>query len=160
MNGKKVKNILVILILSSLILLLTSHLATAAMPAVMVTGGGRATFDPGEELEGLETKFSVGAKLNSDGSASGHFNCLIESVVVISGDIHSGQMNSDGSVTLDGTGTIVEIVTGIIFRDEPFRVTMWPGGPGEGRFIYFDVVTGPAGDAETVSHGQIMIDTH
>ena len=159
MNTKKVMIIMVILLASGLGLLLSGHPATAATPVVTVSGGGRATFDPGEEMEGFETKFSVGAQLREDGTAGGHFNCLIEGVVVITGDVLSGQMNPDGSVTLEGLATIVDLEFGI-FRNEPFMVIMEAGGPGEGHFVYFDAVTGPAGDAETVSHGQIMINTH
>lgn len=159
MNAIKVRTILAIFLLFSLILVVSGRPATAATPLVTVSGGGRATFDPGEELEGLETKFSVGAQLNEDGSAAGHFNCLIEGVVVLTGDVLSGHMNPDGSVTLEGLGTVVDLEFGI-FRNEPFSVTMEAGGPGEGHFVYTDVVTGPAGDAETVSHGQIMINTH
>lgn len=159
MNAKKKLTVLVAFLLVGLALVISGRPATATMPVVTVTGGGRATFDPGEELEGMETKFSVGAQLYGDGSANGHFNCLVEGIVVIAGDVLSGKMNPDGSVTLEGLATWADTEFGI-FRNEPFVVTLEAGGPGVGHFVYADRITGPDGDAETVSHGQIKINSH
>ena len=106
--------------------------------------------------EGAVTNFAVGAHLREDGTASGHFDCEIPGVVVISGDITQGEANADGSVTFRGLATVVDLEFGI-FRDEPFTVTLWEGGPGVGRFLYDDTVIPDPGDLEEVVTGQINI---
>ncbi len=103
------------------------------------------------------TNFAVGAHLREGGTASGHFNCVIPGAVVISGDFTEGNENVDGSVTFSGFATIVDFEFGGIFRDEPFTVTFWEGGPGVGQFLYDDLVIPDPGDLEEVVTGQIKI---
>jgi len=157
MNAKKVITVSAIFLLASFIALLSASYAGAAKPTVTVNGGGMAVVIEGQLLpEGAVTNFAVGAHLREDGTASGHFDCEIPGVVVISGDITQGEANADGSVTFRGLATVVDLEFGI-FRDEPFTVTLWEGGPGVGRFLYDDTVIPDPGDLEEVVTGQINI---
>lgn len=157
MNAKRSITVLVIFLLASLIALLPASYAVAAKPTVTVNGGGMAVVIEGRALpEGAVTEFAVGAHLREDGTASGHFTCEIPGVVTVSGDIKQGEANADGSVTFRGLATFVDLEFGI-FRDEPFTVTLWEGGPGVGRFLYDDTVVPDPGDLEEVVTGQIQI---
>lgn len=168
-------------------LALIASAARADGPYVMVSGGGTGAFDPGEELEGYTTQFAVGAILSdipvenecdaaldglgvgdftvTDGegfvAAMGEFNCSLNikgeggGFVVILGDVLQGRVNEDGSITLCGLADIpIDTFSGETFIDCPFAVTFRADGSG---FTYYDVVTGPAGDAETFIHGNVNI---
>ncbi len=134
-----------------------ASVAAAAEPDVVVNGGGQATFD---FMDG-GTNFAIGARISSEGVASGHFNCVIPGGVTISGHIDDGWVNSDGSVTFIGLATIQDQFFGtppfILIRGEPFTITLWEGGPGVGRFLYDDTVVPDPGDFETVTTGRINI---
>lgn len=134
-----------------------ASVAAAAGPAVVVNGGGQSTFDLFEE----GTNFAIGARIGSDGSASGHFNCVIPGGVTISGNIDQGWTNSDGSVTFAGFATVQDKFFGtppfILIKGEPFTVTFWEGGPGVGRFLYDDTVVPDPGDPMTVVTGMVHI---
>ncbi len=43
------------------------------------------------------------------------------------------------------------------FKDCDFEVTLFPGGPGGGGFVYQDCVVPDPGDAERVTKGKIKI---
>lgn len=131
-----------------------ADLAQRGAPAAHVSGGGEAAFD---EVPGLTSIFSVGANVYDDGSANGAFMCMIHDVVVIHGQVLTGTVNGDGSVTLEGVGDGIEFVAGepVPFEDCGFEVTLWSGGPDVGRFLYRDCVA--TGDAETVIRGHIFI---
>ncbi len=142
-------------------LVLVPVVAMAAVPVAhgaqrlaKVSGGGTATFD---FIEGLQSQYAIGATAYDDGSAQGHFVCMIVGVVTISGEIAAGSSNSDGSVTFSGVGHGIDHLLGGPFENCPFEVTLWAGGPGVGRFLYNDCVVPPPGDAETVSKGAIAI---
>lgn len=159
----------------------------AAPPVVNVNGGGTAAFDEGEELEGFTTQFSVGAHLSdepvenlcddaldglgvgdftvTDGNdfvaASGYFNCSLNiqgeggGFLIILGNVLQGRVNDDDSITLCGLADIpIDTFSGQTFIDCPFAVTF---RTDESGFTYFDVVTGPAGDAETLVNGNVSI---
>lgn len=157
----------------------------AGKPLAIVSGGGTAAFDEGEELEGFTTQFAVGAIVSdvavedqcdealdsldvgdftvTEGggfkAATGEFNCSLripgEGFVVILGDVHQGRVNGDGSITLCGLAHIpIDTFTGETFIDCPFAVTFSAEGSG---FTYYDIITGPAGDAETVVHGNVNV---
>jgi len=160
----------------------------ADRPLATISGGGTAAFNGGEELEGFTTQFSVGAGVWNvpvengcdddfadlgdewEGleavagdfmNADGHFMCMLqikgEGMVVILGTVSQGRLNADGSATLCGRATIVDHFVGEIFTAEPFAVTLREGPDG---FTYYDVVTGPAGDGETVVKGKITLKLH
>jgi hypothetical protein len=119
-----------------------------------VSGGGTATFD---FVEGLQSQFAIGSTVYDDGSAKGHFVCMIVGVVAISGDVTDGSVNPDGSVTVSGDAHGIDHTFGGPFGECPFTVTFWRGGPNVGQFLYSDCVVPPPGDAETVSKGRIKI---
>jgi hypothetical protein len=151
---------------------LTAVFMLAALPAAhsddnewvaRVSGQGTAAFDEGEELFGYETGWAVHARIRENGRARGEFYCDLPDhpeipPLAILGDVDRGKVNQDGSVTLEGVAIVVHLETGELL-DGPFdfAVTLWPGRAGVGRFIYYDYVTGPAGDAETVTEGRIRI---
>lgn len=146
-------------ILSAVMALGLSGAALAGKPLVTVSGGGTASFD---EVPGLESQFAVGATFRDDGSVDGRFVCMITGMVTISGDITDGSVNGDGSVTVSGTALGIDHVPEFFgpFKGCEFEVTLWPGGPGVGAFLYNDCVVPPPGDAETVTSGHIQIKAH
>jgi hypothetical protein len=161
--------------------------AQADNPLANVSGGGTAAFDEGEENFGFTTQFSVGAIVRdepvdnqcdedldglgvgdftvTDGddfmAATGEFNCSLDiegedgGFVMIVGHVSQGRVNDDGSVTLCGLADIpIDTFSGESFVDCPFAVTFRADGSG---FTYYDIITGPAGDAETVEKGHINL---
>jgi hypothetical protein len=131
----------------------------AAEPLVTISGGGTASFD---DIEGLESQFSVGAVIRDDGTIDGHFMCMIVAVVTVSGDVTGATWNDDGTVTLSGVAHGVEHTpdSHAPFDNCKFNVTLREGGPGVGGFVYQDCVVPPPGDAETIEQGQIAITVH
>ncbi len=141
-------------------------LASAASPLAMITGGGIAVFDEPHPFPG--TTFSMGVTLYEGGEASGHFTCLIGSIVVISGDVDYWSINDDGNVTFGGTANVV--CPSLPHLDDPacqdvefFNVSIEStGGAGVGHFTYQDSFMVGAGippDPETVVAGRIDIHT-
>lgn len=151
----------------------------AANRTMIVRGGGAGTF--GADLDGDGdvdgSRFGVGAVLLADGTARGHFECLMAGasdflglrLMAVEGTVHEGSRNADGSVTLRGVAS-VNLAGGVLFRGVPFEVTLWAGGPGSGRLALtvlgaFDGVPGDTvadnGNydlpSETVTSGQIVI---
>jgi hypothetical protein len=145
-------------------------LAVAAMPAtaqaeiiVQVGGGGTGLFiDPSVTPTdlGLTTNFGVGLTAYDDGTAEGHFTCLIPGIVVVDGHYDSAVYDEDtGIVTASGSGVLYFPS----FEPLPvdFTNTFKAGGPGVGVFTlyetsgYFDVP--PFIDTEIVIKGNITI---
>lgn len=160
MHPKKMMSLIMTFVFAGLVVLLSANYALAAQPVATVNGGGIAAFDPGEELAGEVTEFSVGAHLHADGTATGHFNCVIAGFATIVGDVQNGTIIDGNTVYLSGKAMFTDQFDGnppLIEREEDFNVTLTAGGPGEGHFLYVDKITGPAGDAETVVTGQINI---
>ena len=156
----------------------------AAPPAhaVQVTGGGTTTF--GVDLDGDEdvdgSHFGFAAVIAGDGSAQGHFTCLMAGnanflglhVMAVQGPVTSGA--PDG-LSFSGIATVKVLNAfgpGVqsIFRDIPFSVAVAPGGPGVAtlQLTVFGVFDGVAGDVvpgnhnydlarETLTTGQITI---
>ena len=122
---------------------LLAAITVAAMPstatpdaAVHVNGGGTGLFIAPSVTPidlGLTTNFAVGLTVNSDGSAVGHFTCLIPGIVVIDGIYDSGSYDA-------GTGVATASGIGIIYFPtfDPIPVeftnTFKAGGPGVGVF--------------------------
>jgi hypothetical protein len=137
--------------------ILSSSLAIAQTgpPVIQAEGGGTATFDDGREPN--TTPFGLAVNIREDGTAMGHWMCLVPNIVVVSGHITMGMLNGDGSVTFGGLAEI-DFIAGPRLTDIPFHVTVWAGGPGIGRFLFEVPVFGVA-DAETVETGVIAIKT-
>src|SRR5438128_3401361 len=157
----------------------------AAAPSalsVQVTGGGTTTF--GADLDGDRdvdgSHFGFAAVIADDGSARGHFTCLMAGnanflglhLMAVQGPVTSGA--PDGR-SFSGTAT-VKVLNAVgpgvqsIFRDIPFAVAVTPGGPGVPtlQLTVFRVFDGVAGDVapgnanydlakETLTTGQITI---
>ena len=156
--------------------------ATLATHTVQVTGGGTTTF--GADLDGDGdidgSHFGFAAVIADDGSAQGHFTCLMAGnadflglhLMAVQGHITSGA--PDGR-SFTGTATVKVLNAfgpGVqsIFRDIPFVVTVTPGGPGVAtlQLTVFGVFDGVPGDValgnhnydlakETLTTGQIAI---
>ncbi len=155
---------------------------TLATHPVQVTGGGTTTF--GADLDGDGdvdgSHFGFSAVIASDGSAQGHFTCLMAGnadflglhVMAVQGLVTSGAL--DGH-SFSGTATVKVLNAfgpGVqsIFRDIPFVVTVTPGGPGVAtlQLTVLGVFDGVPGDVatgngnydlarETLTTGQIAI---
>lgn len=117
--------------------------AVAATPAtaqadilVQVDGGGTGLFiDPSVTPTdlGLTTNFAVGLTIDADGSAKGHFACLIPGIVVIDGHYTDGSYDAEtGIVTASGIGIIYFPNADPIVVE--FTNTFSAGGPGVGVF--------------------------
>jgi len=157
----------------------------AAAPSalsVQVTGGGSTTF--GADLDGDGdvdgSHFGFAAVIAGDGSAGGHFTCLMAGnanflglrLMAVQGPVTSGAL--DGR-RFSGTATVKVLNAfgpGVqsTFRDIPFVVTVTPGGPGVAtlQLTVLGVFDGVPGDVapgnnnydlakETLTTGQITI---
>src|SRR6266542_1472130 len=116
--------------------------AAPSAHAVQVTGGGTTTFDADLDGDGDvdASHFGFAAVIASDGSAQGHFTCLMAGnadflglhLMAVQGAVTRGAL--DGH-SFRGTATVKVLNAfgpGVqsIFRDIPFVVAVTPGGPG------------------------------
>ena len=162
---------------------ISSDRAAAPSPhSVQVTGGGTTTF--GTDLDGDGdvdgSHFGFTAVIAADGSAQGHFTCLMAGnanflglhLMAVQGPVTSGAL--DGR-SFRGTATVKVLNAfgpGVqsIFRNIPFLVTVTPGGPGVAtlQLTVLGVFDGVPGDVatgngnydlarETLTTGQITI---
>jgi len=153
--------------------------AVDAGNASKVTGGGTGTF--GADLDGDGdidgSQFGMGVVIHPDGSAQGHFECLMAGRSDILGlPLMAVEAKvTDGSITLDGQATFggvarVNLANGQIFREMPIQVTVTEGVVGEGalQLTVIGAFDGVPGDTitgngnydlpnEIVSSGQIKI---
>src|SRR5213594_1307441 len=146
---------------------ISSDLAAAPLAhAVQVTGGGTTTF--GADLDGDGdvdgSHFGFAAVIAGDGSARGHFTCLMAGnanflglhLMAVQGPVTNGAL--DGH-SFGGTATVKVLNAfgaGVqsIFRDIPFVVTVTPGGPGVAtlQLTVLGVFDGVPGDVATGNH--------
>jgi hypothetical protein len=112
--------------------------ATTAI--AMVSGGGTADFvaTPNSVNTSGYTDFSIGATVFDDGTAKGHFVCMVPALVTISGDLVGGQRNADGSVTVWGLAHGYDHFFKSLFVNMPFTATFRAGRAGVGSFDYRD----------------------
>jgi len=150
--------------------------------SVQVTGGGTTTFgadlDSDGDLDG--SHFGFAAVIAGDGSARGHFTCLMAGnanflglrLMAVQGPVTSGAL--DGH-RFSGTATVKVLNAfgpGVqsTFHDIPFVVAVTPGGPGVAtlQLTVLGVFDGIPGDVargngnydlarETLTTGQITI---
>jgi len=156
-----------------------SPFLAGAQGTVRVTGGGTGTF--GADLDGDGdidgSQFGIGVTIRADGSAQGHFLCLMAgrsdilglSLMAVQGPVNAGNDNGNGSVTFSGVGS-VNLGNGTIFNGIPFTVTVKAGGAGVGtlQLTVIGAFDGVPGDTilgngnydlpiETVNSGRIKI---
>jgi hypothetical protein len=153
---------------------------SAAPHSVQATGGGTTTF--GRDLDGNGainlSHFGFTAVIASDGSAQGHFVCLMAGnaeflglkLMAVQGPVTFG--SADGT-HFGGTAT-VKVFGGkgqnSVFANVPYSVVVAPGGAGVGtlKMTVYGVFDGVAGDdvigngnfdlaKETVRSGRITI---
>jgi len=135
--------------------------ADAASVVATINGGGTAIMDPNGSDFGLAgtTSFGIHATLYSDGTASGHLNCVdqVGSTLpgIIFGEVTSWEGGLDGSITLNVVGKFVGIPGGHP-QDVSFTVTIQQfGGAGVGHWT---LSIGPFTFCdETLLSGQIVM---
>src|SRR5262245_9042261 len=112
----------------------------AATAVAMVSGGGTGDFvaTPNSVNTSGFTDFSIGATVYDDGTAHGHFVCMVPAVVTISGDILGGRRNADGSVTVWGLAHGYDHFLKSTFVNMGFTATFREGRAGTGAFDYRD----------------------
>src|SRR5439155_17207710 len=105
----------------------------------LVTGGGQGTF--GTDLDGDGdidgSHFGIGISITGNGSAKGHFECLMAgnadilglALMAVEGNVTSGSVNANGSVTFSGVAT-VNLGKSTMLKGVPFRVTVTAGTRG------------------------------
>ena len=145
----------------------------------VITGGGTGTFnadlDGDEDVDG--SYFWTEVAISKDGSAQGHFMCLMAGpfdfldlpLMLVEGPVDSGEVNRDKSIVFSGVGN-VNLGNGESFSKVPFEVTVKAGGPEVGSITLtvFGVFDGVPGDtkvgnsnydlpAEMVSSGRIKV---
>src|SRR5712692_1882458 len=116
--------------------------AAPSAHSVRVTGGGTTTF--GADLDGDGdidgSHFGFAAVIASDGSAQGHFTCLMAGsanflglrLMAVQGPVTSGSVYG-GHCGGRATGKVRHpFGPGLqpVFRDIPYAVAVAPGGPG------------------------------
>ena len=157
---------------------------TDAAGATHVTGGGTGTFDADLDGDGdtEASQFGFGAVVDADGSARGHFNCLMAgrsdilglALMAVEGRIDSASVNG-GSATLSGTASVLLTRSTLAGVPQgkftlPFSVTVNAGGPGSATMALtvIDAFDGAPGDTvpgngnydlatETIASGGIRI---
>ena len=158
---RKVSCLFAVALLAALTVAATPSTAQAA--DVHVGGGGTGLFvDPSVTPTdmGLTTDFAVGLTVYSDGSATGHFTCLVPGIVVVDGRYVSASYNAmTGVVT--ASGIALNVFPGFDFLVTTFTTTFKAGGPGVGMFTLTDdsgyFAGAPFIDTEVVRRGTIGI---
>jgi hypothetical protein len=131
--------------------------AQAAPVVAVVSGGGTAIFDDPRFAEGglVGTQFGMGVTVQSDGSAKGHFECIIKGVLALSMTATSGYC-ANGSVTFSGPAIVHFAGGGTVSFTA--GVTATAGGPEVGTFCLSPPTFADTEcDHETVVDGRITI---
>jgi len=156
--------------------------AASSAHTVQVTGGGTTTF--GTDLDGDGdvdgSHFGFAAVIASDGSARGHFTCLMAGnanflglhLMAVQGPVTSGALDGRSFSGIATVKVLNAFGPGVqsTFRDIPFVVAVTPGGPGVAtlQLTVLGAFDGVAGDVargngnydlarETLTTGQITI---
>lgn len=129
--------------------------ARAADPVAVATGGGVAEFTSAANpaLVGATSAFGLSAQVNADGSATGHFTCVIPGVLALTADVSFGSVNDDGSVTVAGDFDL-HFAGGGTLSGLPYELTVHAGGAGDGSFVFCH----PLGcDVEVITAGRLNV---
>ena len=167
-------------LITMLVLGLTSCASVESGSAGKVlAGAGQAAFGADLDTDGNPdgSYFGLVAELGG-AAAKGHFVCAMWGktkfmdlpLMGVEGRIQSADMSPDGSVSLEGTGTVDMGSADKFFEDVPFKVRVMPGGPGTGslQLTVIGSFDGAPGDIqpdngnydmpeETVASGQIVL---
>jgi hypothetical protein len=152
------KRLLTVLILA--VVIVPTHAIAAG--STHVNGGGRGTVDGGVTPF---SQFGFGISIAPEGSAQGHFTCLMagssvfpgfEPLMMVEGEVSSGSANvGAGTAQFFGSGTLNLGPSGTM--PAVFRIDVTEGGAGVGTLtlsvlnLLFFLPT------ETVMHGRISI---
>lgn len=142
--------------------------STQAAPVVgTINGGGKALMS--ESVGGGISLWGIGVQLLSDGSARGFFECVDHVTAPFGGNffgqITSWTLNADGSVSLSGTGKLIDFPGGLIdipggvyASDVSFTVTIEQFGGSEVGHWTLDLPDfGGIVCDETLLSGQIVM---
>jgi hypothetical protein len=177
-GGDHVRRLAILATVATLLLLAAPP--AQARPAGHVSGGGAGTF--GADLDGDGdidgSRFGVGVVVLDDGSARGHFECLMAGasdflglrLMAVEGNVTGGSIDAaSGTAEFAGIAT-VNLGQGSIARGIPFHVRVSAGGSGTGTLTLtvigaFDGVPGDRAPGngnydlpeETVERGQIRV---
>jgi len=114
--------------------------SAVAASRVIVSGGGTGTFnadlDEDGDIDG--SHFGLGVIIREDGSAKGHFECLMAGnadilglpLMAVEGKVTAGSVSGE-TATFSGVAS-VNLANGVIFRGVGFTVTVTAGGAGVG----------------------------
>jgi hypothetical protein len=135
--------------------------AKAASVVATINGGGTAIMDPSKSVFSLAgtTSFGIHATLYSDGTATGHINCVDQVGSTAPGNIFgkvtSWEGSLDGSITLNVVGKFVGFPGGHP-QDVSFAVTILHfGGSGVGQWTLS--LGADTACFETLLSGQIVM---
>lgn len=130
-------------------------------PRVVATihGGGTADMDDGEG----RSAFGMVARLASDGSARGHFECVDQMGDAFPGNfigqVTTWSPSADGIVSFSGVGRVVSFPPFFFIAEGlEFTVTIQQfGGPGAGHWTLDVPALGGRVCTESVTSGQVVV---
>lgn len=151
-----------------------------AQSSTTVNGGGQGTYGADLDLDGDvdATHFGFGVTIAGNGSARGHFLCLMAgnadflglSLMAVEGRVTSGSVDTAAGTATFGGVASVNLGNGTVVRGVPFTVAVKAGGPGVATVTLtviggFDGVPGDTDvgngnydlPLETVTSGQIAM---
>jgi hypothetical protein len=110
----------------------------AAIGDASVTSAAVGVFPSGTQFNGVNLSGSTmgfGVEVRTDGSAVGDFETVLAGTtltgaaqnITVEGQVATGRMNPDGSVTFGGIST-VDLGTGQVLTNIPFTATVTAGG--------------------------------
>jgi hypothetical protein len=169
-KGNKMKRLAALLAALLVVAITLWPQSTAAQSTTKVNGGGTGTFgvdlDGDGDIDG--SQFGMGVVIQGDGSAQGHFECLMAGrsqmmglhLMAVEGPITKASVTA-GGITMNGIGT-VKMMSGsapVTLTGMPFTVKVAAGGPGIGTMqLTVPGMTPPLSlPTETVSTGQIVL---
>jgi len=145
---------------ATLVTVLFTDAAHADKPVAIANGGGIAVFTDAESdpsANGTFTEYGLGVRVAEDGSAIGHFNCVIAGFLAFEGDIlEAFDVDTDaGTMTVSGVASCTFFgIPGQLLDN--FELTLFRGQAGVGGFILCLPDFGFC-DTEVVVRGHIFV---